>query len=218
MLSNCGVPQGSVLGPILYSLLVLSSQKANLMGRYYTFADDTALVYSGTNQENLEFMVNEDLKYYHKWLLQNKLKLHLDKTVYMTLQQRNSEQQNITVQINNTKLKKLQKTKYLGLIVDDKLNWDSHIEHIIKNKLVPMIGVLYRCSNFLNNKNRNLIYNAYILSNLQYLIKIWGSCNSTNFQKAQVLLNKAVKILYQLPYRTHTHLLCHSINPLKYII
>ena len=75
MKCNCGVPQGSVLGPLLYSLFVLSLRLAGLRGQYYTFADDTVLVYADDGQKKLVKLANDDFDKYYNWLLNNKLKL-----------------------------------------------------------------------------------------------------------------------------------------------
>lgn len=218
-MSNYGVPQGSVLGPLFYILLVLSLRLAGLSGRYFTFADDTALVYTGADIDLLETQINNDLLKYSQWLLHNKLKINIEKTVYMVFHQKNVNLRNIHLKINNTVIKQVSYTKYLGLIIDEKLNWSKHLEHI-NNKIVPMLGALARCAAYLNHSNRTLIYNAYILSNLRYLIAIWGTMGSVKFKKLQRLQNKAIKILHRIPYLTPTTYLYREtkLNPLPYIL
>ena len=220
ILNKCGVPQGSVLGPLLYSLLVLSLRQAGLTGRYYTFADDTVFVYSGSSIRELQNIVNNDLKTYSNWLLHNKLKLNTDKTVYMVFQQKNTVNLDIHLTINKTPISKVQVTKYLGLIIDDKVNWSYHIDKII-NKIVPMLGAIYRCRDYLNRINRYLIYNAYELLNIMYLIGIWGTCGLTNFKKIQIMQNKIVKVLFKKPYLTPTAELYSAetvMHPVRYFI
>lgn len=218
ILNNCGVPQGSVLGPLLYLIHVLSLKQAGLIGRYFTFADDTVFFYSGSNLQSLEQTVNDDLCRYSKWLLHNKLKLNAEKTVYLVFQQKNTEHYDFNININNMQLSQVHTTKYLGLILDDKLNWNSHIDSLVK-KIIPMLGALHRCTKFLNTSNRYAIYNAYILSNLRYLINIWGTCGVTSFKRVQVLQNRAIKILFQMPYRTSSELLYSnlSLQPIRYV-
>ncbi|KAJ8915923.1 hypothetical protein NQ315_015538 [Exocentrus adspersus] len=90
VLSNtCGVPQGSVLGPLLYSLYVLNLKNANLQARYFTFADDTVLVYTGLEGRSLNQVVSADLGVYMHWLLSNKIKINIEKTKYMLFKQKN---------------------------------------------------------------------------------------------------------------------------------
>lgn len=142
--TSCGVPQGSVLGPLLYTLFVLSLRLAGLQSEYYTFADDTVLIYKSKNSTDLENIVNSDLKQYYIWLLQNNLKINIDKTRIMIFKQKNKVIDNIHIQINNITVVKTNKIKYLGLVLDDQLNWSAHIEHI-KEKMISLIGALYRC-------------------------------------------------------------------------
>lgn len=189
MKNNCGVPQGSVLGPLLYSLFVLSLRLAGLKGQYYTFADDTVIVYAGGDEKKLVDLINCDLGRYYNWLLNNKLKLNIDKTKYMLLKQKNKIVNNITISINGTELQKVDSFKYLGLVIDENLTWVDHIEHI-KNKLISFIGAIYRCRHFLTKNTKYKIYNAYFLSVMRYLIPVWGTCSESNFQKTIVLQKK----------------------------
>ena len=86
--SNCGVPQGSALGPLLYSLFNLNLRLEGLRAQYYTFADDTVLVYTGDSAEQLSSLANDDLNRYYCWIMQNKLKINLDKSKYMLFTQK----------------------------------------------------------------------------------------------------------------------------------
>lgn len=202
-ITNCGVPQGSVLGPLLYTLFVLSLRLSGLQAEYYTFADDTVLIYKSKAATDLENKVNGDLKRYYIWLLQNKLKINIDKTRYIIFKQKNKVIDNIHIEINNIPVEKSNKVKYLGLILDDQLSWGAHIDHI-KNKIIPLIGALHRCRYFLTINAKYKIYNAYFLSIIRYLIPVWGTCNQTNFNKIKILQNKVLKILFNLNYFTHT--------------
>lgn len=201
--TNCGVPQGSVLGPLLYTLFVLSLRLSGLQSEYYTFADDTVLIYKSKTSTDLENKVNTDLKQYYTWLLQNKLKINIDKTRFIIFKQKNKVIDNIHIQINNISVEKANKIKYLGLVLDDQLNWGAHIDHI-KDKIISLIGALYRCRHFLSINAKYKIYNAYFLSIIRYLIPVWGTCNQTNFNKIKILQNKVLKILFNLDYYTHT--------------
>lgn len=198
-----GVPQGSVLGPLLYSLYVLSLQAANLQGKYFTFADDTALIYTGRNEVGLQTLVNEDLDTYLKWLYCNRLKINIDKTKYLLFKQKNTNFNNVEIRINNITLEKVSSIKYLGLIVDENLNWHQHISKIC-NKITPMFSVLFKCRHYLNNKTKYLIYNSFFLSHLRYLIPVWGTCCQTAFKDIQVLQNKILKILFNYNKLTST--------------
>lgn len=219
MMNNCGVPQGSILGPLLYSLMVLSMRLAALTGRYFNFADDTVLLYSGTSNKQLETDINEDLLRFTSWLRHNKLKINSDKTVFMIFQQKNTPYIDIDLKINNASITRVEFAKYLGLIIDDKLTWRYHMAKLSK-KIIAMLGALSRCSDFLNSSNRNLIYSSFILSHIRYLINIWGTCGTSLHKKLQVSQNTAIKILFKKHYRTSTESLYNQtgLQPIKYYL
>ena len=217
--NKCGVPQGSVLGPLLYTLFVLSLRLSGLQARYYTFADDTVLVYKSKDALDLQNMANNDLKHYYYWLLHNKLKINMDKTKYIIFKQKNKVVNDIHLQICEHRLTKTNDIKYLGLVLDENLNWNAHVKQI-KQRLISMAGALYRCRTFLTTKAKYDVYNAYFLSVLRYLIPVWGSCNNTNFKIIQVLQNKILKILFGLDMRLHTEALYQmlKVQPISQIL
>lgn len=203
LLSNCGVPQGSALGPLLYILYVLSLKNAHLRAQYYMYADDTILVYDNSNLKDLQNEVNSDLQKYMSWLQQNKLKINSKKTTYMLFKQKNSRVIPVEIKMNNEVLQRVSYTNYLGLNIDDKLNWQEHYQKIVK-KMLPMIGAIYRSRDYLNVTSKYKIYNGFFLSVFRYLITIWGACSTSLFKKYQILQNKILKILFKLNCRTPT--------------
>ena len=93
--------------------------------------------------------------------------------------------------------------------MDEKLNWQAHIEHI-KNKVIPLTGALNRCKYFLSDKARYNIYNTYFLPDIKYPIPIW--CNVTNFNKVKVLQNRILKTLFNLHYKTPSNSVYEMLN------
>lgn len=207
-----GVPQGSVLGPLLYSLYVLNLKLANLRARYFTFADDTVLVYTGTDEITLANLINNDLKNYLKWLFSNKLKINIEKTSYIIFKQKNkSVNNNLNININNIVLEKVSSIKYLGLLIDENLNWSLHLNKI-SDKVVSMLSALYRSRDYLSNKSKFQIYNAFFLTHFRYLLPVWGMCGEVNFNKAQILQNKILKILFNFDWLTSTNTIYLNLN------
>lgn len=209
-----GVPQGSVLGPLLYSVYVLSLRLARLDTRYFTFADDTVLLYSNENIQYLTHIINTDLKKYYNWLLKNNLKINAEKTKFMLFKQRNKTVPDIRINLNDVELERVINIKYLGLTLDDDLGWGAHVDHV-KSKIIPLTGALQRCKHFLTDNAKYKIYNAYFLSVLRYLLVVWGSCGVTVFNKIKVLQNKVLKILFNLEWRTHSDLLYSTLKITK---
>ena len=204
--NNYGVPQGSVLGPLLYALYVLSLRCANLKGRYFTFADDTALVYTGKNEAELMHIINDDLNIYVNWLFFNKLKINAEKTKYILFRQKNKVVGNLDIKINNESLEKVEHIRYLGLIIDEMLSWQNHINKI-KDKILPMIPAVYKFRNYLSAQTKMNIYNAFFLSHFRYLIPVWGTCCQNKMMEMQKLQNKILKILFNFGPLTSTQTL-----------
>lgn len=209
-----GVPQGSVLGPLLYSLYVLNLKCANLQARYFTFADDTVLVYTGLEAKVLNQIVNADLRVYMQWLLSNKIKINVEKTKYMLFKQKNKIVENMDITINDFNLQRVSVIKYLGLHVDENLSWSEHVSNI-RQKVMPMIPIMFRCRGYLSDKSKNIVYNAFFLSHFRYLLPVWGMCGSTIYNKMQVLQNKILKVIYGYDRRAHTNALYGELNVWK---
>ena len=111
---------------------MLSLRRANLVARYFTFADDTVLLYFGENWEDLQAVINDDLNVYYRWLLCNRLKINIDKTKFIVFKQKNKVIPLPKIKINETELQSVNSIKYLGLVIDVNLNWSEHITYIIK--------------------------------------------------------------------------------------
>lgn len=197
---DAGVPQGSVLGPLLYLIYVESLALAGLKGEHFMFADDTALVYHGQDLQRLEILVNSDLSRFHNWLCANCLVINESKTVFMHFHPRNKTTIPIAISINNKPIEKVNSCKYLGLIVDDKLTWDCHIDNIINKQLCGLVGCLRRINEYLSNECRYLLYNSHILSVLSYLVVLWMNTSVYNMNRLQRFQNKAIKAIFRLPY------------------
>lgn len=202
-INECGVPQGSVLGPLFYSLYVLNLQLAGLVAKYYTFADDTVLMYEFENGSEIENIVNLDLRRYTDWLLSNKLKINVGKTKYMLFKQKNKCVTLPNLKINNIQIEHVTKMKYLGLVIDNLLSWSEHINYI-SGKILPMMSALYKNRSYLSHKSKLNVYNAFVLSRFRYLIPVWGTCGIINYNSMQVLQNKILKVIFNYDPLTHT--------------
>lgn len=201
---NMGVPQGSVLGPLLYLAYVENVILAGLNASHYMFADDTALVYHGPDLHLLETLINEDLSRFYDWLCANGLVVNESKSVFMHFHPRNKTALPLNILINNAPIKQANSHKYLGLSIDDKLTWDSHIDNIINGQIRGLVGCFRRINQYLTRECKYLLYNAYIQSTLTYLMILWINTSVYNLNRLQRFQNKAIKAIFGLPFSLRT--------------
>ena len=201
-----GVPQGSVLGPLLF--LIFINDLPNTSDLYsWLFADDTALALSSNNIQELQIRFNHEVNKVHDWLLANRLSVHYkDKTKFMIIQgpntkDRRTKSMNFKLHMGNHEIEKTDHYKYLGLLLDDKLNWKLQTNKLC-SKLSSVCGVLSKVRHYLDRKSLMLIYNSLFDSRLRYGILGWGTTCEQNLSKLRVLQNRAVRFITFASFRS----------------
>ena len=156
-----GVPQGSILGPLLFLIyindLTLSSNKME----YIMYADDTTLIYTQPELNSVEHNVNNELQYLSNWFKANKLLLNLQKTNFCVFHNNcrdMSTLQNITLTIDSIPISKVNVVNFLGILIDSSLKWDVHINNI-KSKVSKCIGILYKLRLYVPHSVLFILYN-----------------------------------------------------------
>lgn len=212
---ECGIPQGSILGPMLFLIYVNNISKIDLMGQITLYADDTCLFYFGKNLNEIVSEAQNDLNKYNTWCQSNLLTINTKKTSFIIFSPKNKKIPDFPpLTINNDTLLRSNQEKYLGLLLDEKLSWKPHINSV-KNKMTSLTGAMRRISNCVPHKTRLMIYNALVKSNLDYLIEIWGCAAKTNLKPLQISQNKVIKILFHYDKLTHTPTLYKKTNLLN---
>lgn len=203
-LLTCGVPQGSILGPLLFLLYVNNIHQAGLQGHLTLYADDTCLFYFGRNINDIMKVAQDDLNILHKWFQSNLLTVNISKTSYIVFSAKNKKIQiNNQLSINGEVIQRTNSEKYLGLILDSNLTWNAHLQHV-KNKLSSLVGSLHKIVRCIPSKARLLIYNSLVKPHLLYLLEIWGNASKTSLKPVQILQNRIIKILHHYNYLTTT--------------
>jgi len=215
-----GVPQGTVLGPILF--LIYVNELSNWIGdgKIISYADDTVLLYEGDTWENTMKIATHGISEIKKWLDENLLVLNLTKTHFMTFTP--SEKTvpiidkiilhnpacttNSNVCSCNNTITKVEKIKYLGVIVDKHLRWNEHVGYLSQN-LRKLVYKFYQLRNILSFPILKMIYNSLVESVLRYCIVVWGGLYDEHLQALDVTQKYIIKVMMRKPKRYSTNLL-----------
>jgi hypothetical protein len=143
-LIELGVPQGSAIGPLLFLLYINDLATVTQHCSVNLFADDTLIFISGKDISEIEEKMNSDLCIVSRWLRVNKLKLNLDKTKFQVVSRTSAAHlMNVCAQIDNQQLERVKVIKYLGIQIEDKLNFGENFNFVLK-KMTKKINFLGR--------------------------------------------------------------------------
>ena len=150
-----------------------------------------------------------------QWFNANKLSANLTKTSYTVFKNTTNTPAYLnSIKIEDTTIKKVPSAKYLGIILDEKLDWKEHIEAVTAS-LAKITNSLKIVKNFVPHKNKHLLYYAYIYSKIKYGIEVYGTANATQIKKVQVKQNRALKVLFNKDFLTPTDSLHKELEVLK---
>ena len=212
---SCGVPQGSILGPLLFLLYINDMHSAMKHSLVHHFADDTNLLCSHKDPKVLRIMMNNDLRSLFTWLCANRLSLNVAKTEFLIFKPpRTRLRERITLKLNGTTLYESKKIKYLGLIMDERLTWSFHI-HELSKKLNRSIGILYKLQNLCPDSVLVSLYFSLIHSHISYGLLVWGTAHDNVKDQIIKLQKRAIRIITKSKYLAATSLLFKEKGILK---
>ena len=193
---NFGTPQGSNLGPLLFLIFVNDLSNQLEFCNNILFADDTTLYKGHRNLKYLYWCMNHDLATLSDWFHANKLTLNISKTVYMLFSNgKVKTDKEHKIQISNEKINRVKNMKFLGVRIDDNLNWNHQYNHVVL-KIKRNMHLLQDNKLFLNRDTKKLIYYAHIYSHISYCIVVWGNMLSKQeLKKLQKLQNKCIDLI-----------------------
>ncbi len=190
-----GVPQGSILGPLLFLLYINDIAESSPLLKFYLFADDTTIFLSDSDIKRLELTLNNELKNVSNWLTANKLSLNVGKSnVLLFRQSGRHSPPPINITINGLPVDEKEHAKYLGIILDNKLSFTKHIEHV-KSRLVKGNAILSMVRHYVPKDILLNTYNAYIQPHIDYGLNVWGYTYKSHITPIERQQRKAIRIM-----------------------
>lgn len=211
-----GVPQGSVLGPLLFIIYMNDLPDNLLKAKCLLFADDTTIYDNNPNINNLYGSLTKELNIVTDWFRANRLSLNVSKTHHMLFTNSRSNDRNNTaeIKIGDELVERVSYLKFLGIIIDDQLKWDKHIDTAAK-RISSGLYAISKAKCVLNRKHLVTLYYALIYPHLLYGITLWGNTYNVHLNKLYIVQKKIIRIIMNADYYASSEPLFKSLNILK---
>ena len=199
---DLSIPQGSSLGPLLFILYINDMVNASSKLEFILYADDSVIYMTGLNIESMANEMNKQLQNIYKYLVANKLTLNYNKSEFI-LFSKSLNNINPVIKINNNIIKQVKETKFLGVLITNKLNWSKHIKNVTL-KINRINGILYLTRHLLSKNILKNIYSALVNPHIAYANILWGSTYKSHLRPLVIGQKRIIRtILFKSRY-THT--------------
>ena len=210
-----GVPQGLVLGPLLFLIFINDLNPAIKDSETFLFANDTSLLNIKDSVKQVNKVVNKDLEFLGQWLNANRISLNGVKTEIVIFRRKKKHLGcDVNLKLCGKKLKPSNYVRYLGIYLDEYLNWSPHINHL-SQRLVKANTMLCKLRDFVNVATIKLIYYAIFQSHLSYVCTTWRQ-NLNSKHRINLLQKKAMRIISFASFDAHTLPIIAKLNIIKF--
>ena len=221
LLVEFGVPQGSVLGPLLFILYINDLCNITDMGKFVLFADDTNIFVASDTKDKVYDMANKVLEAVSMYMMVNLLHINAKKSCYMYFcpfkqsnQESNDVMNNHNLYINSKIIQRVSQTKFLGVIIDDQLSWKPHLLNLNK-KLRSACGRIYRIKKCLPESLHKQIYHSLFESHLGFAISVWGGVSRNQLSPLFITQKKCVRMIFgDNEHYINKFMTCARVRPL----
>ncbi len=206
----CGIPQGSILGPLLFILYINDMCEYLMESRINLYADDTALYYSTHDVVHLMDTLTMEMRCVGEWLRANRLTLNISKTklVIFCSPAKIRNLPAINLNLYGKEIERVECMKYLGVLLDSSLTFEQHIDYLV-DKASKKLGAIRKVRDVLDRSTTSILYKSLVLPHFDYCDTVYMTSSIKNLNKLQLLQNSACRtILLANRYTSVTDALC----------
>lgn len=196
-----GLPQGTALSVLLFILYINDIVYATKNAKVVMFADDTTLTITSNSLTEAMNLMNNELNNIFLWLSENKLMLNVEKTKWMLLSNKKNNNVNLSLKIGGKEIEKVNKIKYLGVAINDKLNMNDQIQKCI-SKAAQKVNMLKRMANKLTFDAKKIVYSTVIQPNFDYCSTLFLSATNDQIKRMQKIQNRGMRIILKCDFLT----------------